>query len=419
MFNKDRWNEILEALTANKFRTLLTAFGVFWGISILVLLLALTNGLKNGATLEFNKFATNSINTWTQGTSIAYKGLPRRRRFRYKLGDIAALKSQFPEIKYASPRNKLGGYRGSNNVIRGTKIGAFQIYGDYPDYINQQPMDILEGRFVNYSDINSNRKVCVIGIDVVAGLYDKKEKVIGSYIEINGVNFMVVGTFKMPNSQGDEEEEANTIIIPFTSFNQSFNQGDRIYYMCITAYDEYDISLLKESILSFLKMRHNVHPNDSRALGHSDKSLEFKKMSGLFNILTIVGYFVGALILLSGIIGISNIMLIAVKERTKEIGVRRALGASPWAIKTQILQESIVLTIISGMTGVAFSAGVIWLINYSLNENGPVQNFANPSVSMQVVFIALSILVVSGILAGLIPANSATKMKPVDALRIE
>ncbi|MFT7052227.1 MAG: putative ABC transport system permease protein, partial [Psychroserpens sp.] len=197
------------------------------------------------------------------------------------------------------------------------------------------------------------------------------------------------------------------------------NQGDRIYYMVITAYDAYDITELKESIFSFLKVRHTVHPNDMSALGHRDQSLDFKKMSGLFQILSVVGYFVGALILLSGIIGISNIMLISVKERTKEIGVRRALGATPWEIKSQILQESLILTIISGMTGVAFSAGIIWLMNYVLSENGPVQNFANPSVGLQVVFIAFSILVVSGLLAGLIPANSATKMKPVDALRIE
>jgi putative ABC transport system permease protein len=419
MFNKDRWNEILESLTANKFRTLLTAFGVFWGITILVLLLALTNGLKNGVTVQFNNFATNSITTWVQGTSLPYKGLPRGRRFRYKLDDIEALKTQFPEIKYASPRNQLGGYRGGNNVIRGTKIGAFGIYGDYPDYINQEPMDILEGRFVSYSDIETKRKVCVIGVDVVTGLYDKNESVIGSYIEIQGVNFMVVGTFKKPNSQGDEEEEANSIIIPFTTFNQAFNQGDRISYMCITAYDAYDITELKEAIFAFLKVRHTVHPNDQRALGSRDKSLEFKKVSGLFRILSVVGYFVGALILLSGIIGISNIMLISVKERTKEIGVRRALGATPWAIKSQILQESLILTFISGMTGVAFSAGVIWLMNYVLNENGPVQNFANPSVGMSVIVTALTILVVSGLLAGLIPANSATKMKPVDALRIE
>lgn len=419
MFNKDRWIEILEALTANKFRTFLTAFGVFWGITILVLLLALTNGLKNGVVAGFSDFATNSMFTWAQRTSIPYKGLPKGRRFNYKLDDVEAIKSEFPQLKYVSPRNSLGGYRGGNNVTRGTKIGAYQIYGDYPEFINQLPMDILQGRFISYSDINEKRKVCVIGIDVVAGLYDKGEDVMGSYIKINGVNFMVVGTFKNPNSQGDKEEEANTIYIPFTTFSQAFNFGDRVSWMAITAHDDFGITDVKESVFSFLRARHKIHPNDARAFGHRDLSEQFAKITGLFSILTVVGYFVGALILLSGIIGISNIMLIVVKERTKEIGVRRALGATPWNIKAQILQESLILTIVSGMTGVAFAGGVIWLMNYILDSNGPVENFANPSVGMQVIFTALTILVVSGLLAGLIPANSATKMKPVDALRIE
>jgi putative ABC transport system permease protein len=419
MFNKDRWNEILEALTANKFRTFLTAFGVFWGITILVLLLALTNGLKNGVEAGFSDFATNSIFTWVQRTSIPYKGLPKGRRFNYKIDDIDAIKAEFPELKYVSPRNSLGGYRGGNNVTRGTKIGAFQIYGDYPEFINQLPMDVLQGRFISYSDINSNRKVCVIGVDVVRSLYDKGEDIMGSYIKINGVNFMVVGTFKNPNSQGDKEEEANTIYIPFTTFSQAFNYGDRVGWMAITAHDQFNITEVKDRIFGFLKTRHKVHPNDERALGHRDISEQFAKVSGLFAILTVVGYFVGSLILMSGIIGISNIMLIVVKERTKEIGVRRALGATPWNIKAQILQESLILTILSGMVGVAFAGGVIWIMNYILDSSGPVENFANPSVGMQVVFTALTILVVSGLLAGLIPANSATKMKPVDALRIE
>ncbi|MCA0130957.1 ABC transporter permease [Winogradskyella alexanderae] len=419
MFNKDRWDEILEALTANKFRTLLTAFGVFWGITILVLLLALTNGLKNGVIASFDNFAANSMFTWTQRVSIPYKGLPKGRRFNYKLDDVKALKSEFPELKYVSPRNSLGGYRGANNVTRGTKIGAFQIYGDYPEFIEQLPMDILQGRFISHSDINAKRKICVIGVDVVASLYDKGEDAIGTYIKINGVNFMVVGVFKNVNSQGDSEEEANTIFIPFSTFNQAFNYGDRVGWMAITAYDEYGITGLKERIFNVLKGRHTIHPNDNRAFGHRDISEDFAKVTGLFSILTLVGYFVGALILLSGIIGISNIMLIVVKERTKEIGVRRALGATPWNIRLQILQESLILTILSGMTGVAFAGGVIWLMNYSLDQSGPVENFANPSVGMSVIFTALTILIVSGLLAGMIPANSATRMKPVDALRIE
>lgn len=419
MFSKDRWDEILEALNANKFRTFLTAFGVFWGITILVLLLALTNGLKNGVTADFGDFATNSMFMWTQGTSMPYKGLPKGRNFDYKIDDVEAIKNAIPNLKYVSPRNQLGGFRGNNNVIRGTKTGAFEIYGDYPEYINQQPLDILEGRFISYSDINSNRKVCVIGTDVVKGLYDKDEDAMGTYIKINGVNFMVVGTFKMSNSQGDNQQDANTIYIPFTTFGQAFNRGESVGWMAITAVDGISITTIKQQVFDLMKSRHKINPADEQAIGHFDLSERFERVNGLFTILTIVGYFVGALVLMSGIIGISNIMLIVVKERTKEIGVRRALGASPWTIKSQILQESLILTILSGMVGISFAALVIWILNYILDMSGPVENFANPSVSMQVVFTALIILVVSGVLAGLIPANSATKMKPVDALRTD
>ena len=419
MFSRDRWDEILEALNANKFRTFLTAFGVFWGITILVLLLALTNGLKNGVTADFGDFATNSMFMWTQGTSKPYKGLPKGRYFNYKIGDVDAIKSQVPNIKYVSPRNQLGGFRGNNNVVRGTKTGAFEIYGDYPEYIKQQPMDILQGRFLSYSDIDAKRKICVIGTGVVKGLYNKDEDVLGTYIKINGVNFLVVGTFKMSNNQGDGEQDANTIYMPFTTFGQAFNRGESVGWMVITANDNISITALKQQVFDLMKSRHKVHPEDDRAIGHFDLSEQFERVNGLFSILTLVGYFVGALVLMSGIIGISNIMLIVVKERTKEIGVRRALGASPWTIKSQILQESLILTIISGMVGISFAAFVIWVMNTILDSVGPVENFANPSVSMQVVFTALIILVVSGVLAGLIPANSATKMKPVDALRTD
>ena len=419
MFNKDRWSEILEALNANKVRTFLTAFGVFWGITILVLLLALTNGLRNGVTADFGDFATNSMFMWTQRTSKPYKGLPKSRFFNYKISDVEALKSEIPNLKYVSPRNQLGGFRGNNNVVRGTKSGAFEIYGDYPEYIKQQPLDILSGRFLSYSDIEAKRKICVIGTGVIKGLYDKEEEVLGTYIKINGVNFMVVGTFKNSNSQGDGEQDASTIYIPFTTFGQAFNRGDRVGWMAITAVDGIPITSIKQQVFDLMKARHKIHPDDDRAIGHFDLSEQFEKVSGLFSILTLVGYFVGALVLMSGIIGISNIMLIVVKERTKEIGVRRALGATPWTIKGQILQESLILTILSGMVGISFAAFVIWVMNSVLDSVGPVENFANPSVGMQVVFTALFILVLSGLLAGMIPANSATKMKPVDALRIE
>ena len=419
MFNKDRWNEILEALNANRFRTLMTAFGVFWGIMILVLLLALTNGLKNGVQSGFRNFATNSIFMWAQGTSMSYKGLPKGRRFNFKIQDVDILKEQIPELKYVSPRNQLGGYMGANNVTRKEKTGAFSVSGDYPDFIYQQPMDITQGRFLSYSDINEKRKVAVIGIDVVKSLYDRGEEPLESYIKINGVNFMVIGVFKKSNSNGDDEEDANTIFVPFSTFSQVFNYGDRVGWMAITAEDGTSVTGLKPKILSIMRKQHIIHPDDTRAIGNFDIAEQFGKIMGLFGILSFVGYFVGTLVLLSGAIGISNIMLIVVKERTKEIGIRRALGASPWNIRLQILQESLMLTIVAGMAGIAFASGAIWLMNTIIEQMGPVENFANPSVDINVIFVALFILVVFGVLAGLIPAIRATRMKPVDALRTD
>jgi putative ABC transport system permease protein len=419
MFSRDRWNEILEALNANRFRTFLTAFGVFWGILILVLLLAMTNGLKTGVSKDFGDFATNSMFMWSQSTSIAYKGFKKGRRFNLKVGDVDVLKQKFPELKYVSPRFRLGGYRGSNNVTRNEKTGAFEISGDYPEFIYQQPMDIIKGRFISYSDINNNLKSAVIGVDVVKTLYDIGVDPINTYISINGVNFKVVGVFQNPNSSGDEEESANTIYLPFTTFAKSFNSGDNVGFMAITAHDDYSITDLKPKILATIKEQRSVHPNDERALGNFDLAEQFAKVNGLFDILSFVGFFVGGLILISGGIGISNIMLIVVKERTNEIGVRRALGATPWDIKAQILQESVVLTLAAGFAGIAFSAGVIWFMNFLLDQSGPVENFANPTVNINVIFIALIILVVAGLLAGFIPASRATQMKPVDALRTE
>ncbi|PQJ31298.1 multidrug ABC transporter ATP-binding protein [Nonlabens arenilitoris] len=419
MFSRDRWNEILEALNANKLRTFLTAFGVFWGIFILVALLALTNGLRTGVTTGFANGATNSMFMWGQSTSMAYKGLNKGRPVQFKLEDVEALKQNIPALQYVSPRLQLGGFRGANNVTRNEKTGAFGIYGDYPEYIHQEYMDIIKGRWLNYSDINAKMKTAVIGTDVVKSLYDIGEEPIGTYIKINGVNFKVVGVFQNPNTQGDSEEEANNIFIPFTSFANAFNTGNNVGWMAITAYDHTSITTLKPQILSIMREQRGVHPDDQRAIGNFDKAEIFARFTGLFDILGFVGYFVGALVLLSGGIGISNIMLIVVKERTNEIGVRRALGASPWDIKAQILQESLVLTIVSGLAGIAAAAGLIWVMNYILDQSGPVENFANPSVNITVIIIALIILIIAGLLAGFIPASRATQMKPVDALRTD
>ncbi len=420
LFSKDSWSEILEALSSNWFRTILTSFGVLWGIFILVILLAAGNGLENGVKQGFDGMATNSMFIWSQTASKPYKGLPKGRRFRFKTEDVDAIRQSVPNLQYISPRNQLGGFRGANNVTRGLNTGAYNVYGDYPEYIEQQPMDITLGRFISYSDINEKRKVAVIGGAVKSGLYEPGEEVLGSYIKINGVNFMVIGIYNKKSNGGDAEEGQKEIFVPFTTFSQAFNMGNRVGWMAITANDGHSITELKENIFEVLKTRHTIHPEDNRAIGHFDLFEEFSKINGLFIALNFVAYFVGILVLLSGIIGISNIMLIVVKERTKEIGIRRALGATPWSIRSQILLESIFLTIISGMAGIALASGLLILVNKIMDGMDTSEMmFLNPSVNIGVVLVALTILIVSGLLAGLIPAQNAIKVKPVDALRTE
>ena len=419
MFNKDRWKEILEVLTKNWFRTVLTAFGVFWGILILIILLAAGKGLENGIRSDFDNIATNTMFIWTRSTTKAYDGLPKDRDFNFKIRDVSLLRENFPQLRFISPRNQLGGFQGTNNVVRGIRTGAYNVYGDYPEFIEQEPMLITRGRFVNHNDIEEKRKVAVIGQGVVRELYDPGETILGSYIKIQGVNFVVVGTYRKSSNDGNGEESQKQIFVPFTAFSQAFNRADNVGWMAITAKDETSITSMKEDIVSFLKGQHRVHPEDQRAIGYFDLFEQFNRVESLFGAMRFIAYFVGILVLLSGIIGVSNIMLIVVKERTKEIGIRRALGEDPWSIRKQILLESIFLPLISGMAGISVGALFIYGINAILDMNGPVDMFANPSVNLGVIMIALTILIISGLFAGFIPAQSAIRVKPIDALRTE
>ena len=419
MFNKDRWKEILEVLTSNWFRTVLTAFGVFWGIFILIVLLAAGKGLENGINADFGDIATNTMFMWTRRTTKPYQGLPKDRSFEFQREDVQSIRDNVPNLRFISPRNQLGGFSsGGNNVVRGLNTGAYNVYGDYPEIINQDPMTVTSGRFINYNDINEKRKIAIIGQGVRNDLYEKDEEVLGTYIKIQGVNFLVVGTYKKNSSDGGEEAQKE-IFVPFTAFSQAFNRGEDVGWMAITAKDGSSISILKEKIIEVMKKKHKVHPEDNRAIGYFDLYEQYNRVESLFAGIRWIAIIVGTFVLISGIIGVSNIMLIVVKERTKEIGIRRALGESPWSIKQQILMESIFLTIISGMTGIIFGALVIYGINTLLDSVGPVDMFLNPSVSVGVVASALTVLVISGLLAGFIPANSAIRVRPIEALRNE
>ncbi len=418
MFSRDRWKEILEVLSSNTLRTLATAFGVGWGIFILIILLAAGKGLENGIRLNFNGVATNTMFLWTQPTTLAFEGLPENRRFNYKLEDVDLLRQNIPELRIISPRNSLRNSVG-DNVIRGTESGNYRVFGDYPEIIEQRPIYVSKGRFFNHNDISERRKVVVIGDGIRKDLFRADEAVLGSYIVVSGVNFMVIGTYKEKTSNGGGENSEREIYMPFTSFSQAYNRADNVGWMALTAEDGTSISTLTEAIINTVKQSRKIHPNDKRAIGYFDLFEEYNRVESLFGALRFVAYFVGILVLLSGIIGVSNIMLIVIKERTKEIGIRRALGEDPWSIKLQILMESIFLTIISGMVGIIFGALVIFGVNTLLDVVGPVDMFLNPSVSLGVVLSALAILIISGLLAGFIPANKAIKVRPIEALRTE
>ncbi len=423
MFNKDLWKEILESITSNGFRTIITAFGVFWGIFILILLLSASQGFQNGVNKKFEGISTNSIFVWAQGVSKEYKGLPKNRKYSFKLEDAEAIKRNIKGLDIVSPRNRLGGWGASNVIVHKLNTGSFSVEADFPEILLQKSLKIEQGRFINQKDIDDKRKIAIIGWAIVEELYDKedRDKVIGSNIKIQGVNFKVVGVYKDESMRGKKSIDAQkNIHIPFTTFSQVFNKADRVRYFFITANKNQSISEIKEDIFALLRKRHKIHPKDDRAIGHSDLNKFFSKFSMLFLTLKIVSYFVGILILASGIIGVSNIMLIVIKERTKEIGVRRALGATPGNIRKQILLESLFLTIVSGMAGVAFAAFVSFLVNYFLdNQTGEEGLLVNPSVDILTIAIALVILIICGLLAGLIPAQTALKIKPIEALRTE
>ncbi len=418
MFNRDRWKEILEVLTTNIFRTLLTAFGVFWGIFILLLLLAAGKGLENGVKQDFSGVATNTVFVWTQTTTMEYDGLPKGRNYSFNLEDVRLIEEEIPQLRFVSPRNAMGS-RGINNVVYGIKAGGYRIFGDTPNISEQNSMAITSGRFLNQSDLDQKRKVAILGDGVVTDLFEADQEPLGEYVKINGVNFLVVGTYKDRNGNGGNQNASKQIFIPFTTFSQAYNRGDRVGWMAITAKDGSSITSLTPKILNIIKNNHRINPKDDRAVGNFDLFQEYSRVENLFGAMRWIAIVVGTLVLLSGVIGVSNIMLIVVKERTKEIGIRRALGESPFSIKMQIIMESIFLTIISGMAGVVFGTLIIFAINMALDASGPVDMFLAPSVDLGSVVGALVILIISGLLAGFIPANSAIKVKPIEALRSE
>jgi putative ABC transport system permease protein len=418
-FDLDHWQEIKSALLRNRMRTALTAFGVFWGIFLLMVMLGSGTGLRNGVTRGFSDGATNSFFVWTQRTQKPYRGMSAGRSFQLDNGDVVAIRDKVNEVEIVAPRNQLGGFMGGNNVTRGRKSGAFQVTGDYPEIANIQSFRMEAGRFIDPLDVAERRKVAVIGTRVRDLLFAAGEDPIGDSIEIRGVYFQVVGMFASLQSGDQGERESQTIYTPFTTFQRAFNYGDRVGWLAVTAKPSVPASVAEDKVLELLKSRHRVAPDDARAFGHFNVEKEYQKVQGLFSGISILVWLVGIGTLAAGAIGVSNIMLIIVKERTKEIGVRRAVGARPSAIVAQIVTESVILTAAAGYAGLVAGIALMALVGSLLPTGGDNTMFVNPDVGIAEALRALAVLIGAGVLAGLAPAQRALQISPMLALRSE
>lgn len=417
VLDRDNWQEIFATIKKNKLRTALTMLGVGWGIFMLVIMLGCGNGLKNGVLRGFSGLAKNSIFIWSQSTTKPYKGLKAGRNFLYNNADIAALK-RLPELQYVCPRLILTGFRQTNSVVRGLKAGSFEVLGDVPEVFNVVKLGLKEGRLLNQKDMNDGRKVCVIGSRVREVLFGKDEKVIGEYIRISGVYFMVIGVSRPLMSGGEGQEQAQVVNIPFSTFQRAFNANDKVHVIPIKIRDELNAEEVEAKVVEILKKNHKIAPDDKVAIGHWNSGLEFAKLNGLFTGIEWLIWIVGIGTLLAGVIGISNIMLIVVKERTKEIGVKRALGATPTVVVMQIMLEAVFLTSFAGYFGLVVGIFSLEGINILIGDNEGSM-FTNPTVDISIAMKALSVIIAGGLVAGFIPARHAVSVHPVEALRTE
>ncbi|WP_026999819.1 ABC transporter permease [Eisenibacter elegans] len=416
MFDLDKWNEIYATVRRHKLRTALTAFGVFWGIFMLILLMGAGKGLENGVMQSFN-IAKNTVFLWSQRTGKEYQGFKAGRFIRFTNDDVAAIRNQVPEVAVLAPRNML---QGSFEISRMKKTASFEVYGDHPDFIQVQAMEIPEGRFINARDLAERRKVIVIGERVRELLFEPGEEALGSYIKIAGISFKVVGVFKSSAKGENKMREEQTIYMPLTTMQQAYNQGNRIFWFAFVPQTGIPAAVVEQKVKTLLAQHHHVAPDDVKAFGSANVELEYQQIQGLFTGIRGFSWFVSIFTIIAGVIGVGNIMLIVVRERTKEIGIRKALGATPWSIISLIIQESVVITTVAGYIGLMAGVGLVELINYALSSSGAdLGFFANPEVDMGVALTATVVLILAGALAGFVPAAKAAAIQPIVALRDE
>ena len=418
IFDYDTWQEIFSSISKNKTRTIVTIIGVLWGIFIYITLSGSAKGLDNGFDREFQDMAMNSMFVWPQSTSIPYAGFKIGRSPRLTIQNVKTLKQQVPEIQFIAPRNARGVRSGPPaSVVYGDISRTYNIYGDYPEYTEISTKKIYKGgRFINNSDIKNKRKVCVIGERTKKELFEEDDNPVGKFIRIDNVYFQVVGVHKYNPGGGFETD--GDIFIPFETFRNLYNTGDKVNWFVIAAYDNADVIAVEKKVKKALKRIHNVSPDDERAFGSFNLGELFNRIKGFADGMTFLSLVVGMATIIAGVIGIGNILLISVKERTKELGVRRALGATPAEVRIQIVLESIFLTLIAGVLGIILGAVALATINFFTQDLADFP-YTNPTVPTLLVLGALLIMTVMGTLIGLIPAQRAVSIKPIDALREE
>lgn len=420
MFDLDNWQEIWVTITRNKLRSFLTGFGVFWGIFMLILLIGAGNSLQGGIMSNFEGFASNSCFFWTGRTSEAYKGYRKGRMWSMNIKDIHLIRQKAQSVEYISPVLFIGG--GEKNAVRGRKSGTYDVRGVYPDHFKIEGMHIMSGRLFNELDIEDSRKVCVIGKEVYETLFQPNEPTEGQYVRVNGIYFQVIGVVRPKSRASIGGDVESSIFLPFSTTQRAFNQGQDIWFMACTAKHGYSADQVEQEVKSIVKTAHDISLTDEKAMGSVNIEKQFMIFQNLFLGIDFLIWIVGLGALFSGIIGISNIMLVTVRERTREIGVRRAIGAKPISIMLQILSESFVLTAIAGLLGLLFGVGILEIVYRAMintvgGEGGSI--FIPPYVSFWTAIVALLIIMFSGILAGFMPAMRALKIKPIDAIREE
>lgn len=410
MFDLDTWQEILATLRQNKLRAALTGFSVAWGIFMLVVLLGSGTGLAHGVEYQFRDDAINSVWVSSGQTSVAYKGLQPGRQVQFDNGDYDTVKGGIPGVEHITARFRA---EGELNVTYKNEYGSYDIRSVHPDHQYLEKTIIVDGRYLNDFDLQEHRKVAVIGVLVRDALFGK-EPAIGKNIQINGIAFRVVGVFE---DEGGENEQSK-IYLPITTAQRTFNGADRISQIMYTTGDA-DLAQSKTMAAETrdtLAARHSFDPEDARAVFIRNNVEFFQQFVALSAGIRLFVWVIGIGTILAGVVGVSNIMMIVVKERTREIGVRKALGATPGSVLGLILLESVLITGVAGYCGLVLGVGLLELVGSHLPSTG---FFINPSVDLRVAISATVLLVVAGTLAGLVPARRAARISPIEALRDE